>query len=362
MRELVAIALSGGIDSLVAAALLKEQGYPLIGLHFLTGFESGFRHLTPPPLSDTHLSRLKAQLLGKLTPMAEQLDIPIRIIDLRPEFQSMVVNYFTATYQGGKTPNPCLVCNPLIKFNILFKKAQTYGAVKIATGHYARIELGNDGLLHLLRGVDPVKEQSYFLSRLSQVQLHRAIFPLGGYTKSQTRRMALQRSLRPVFIKESQDICFIANGSYSDFLKQQPGFASSPGAIENLSGQQIGRHSGLHQFTIGQRRGINCPAADPYYVIRIDAGRNALIVGSKRDLFSQHIQVEQISWTNSPPRAPMRVLVRVRYRHAAVPAMLIVKDETHAEITFEAPQSAVTPGQGAVFYCGEEVLGGGWIR
>jgi tRNA-specific 2-thiouridylase len=362
MQQLVAIALSGGIDSLVAAALLKEQGYRVIGLHFITGFESGFEHASAESCSNTGFAGFEAQALQQLAPMVEQLDIPIHIIDLRREFKRLVVDYFIATYQQGKTPNPCLVCNPSIKFDILFEKAQAYGAEQMATGHYARIARSRDDRMHLLRGIDPLKEQSYFLARLSQRQLRRTILPLGGFSKNQTRQMAEQQGLRPAAMQESQDICFIRNGSYGDFLKRQPDFASLPGTIEDLSGQVIGRHSGLHQFTIGQRRGINCPAAEPYYVIALDSKRNALIVGSRLDLLTRHCRVNQINWISNPPSAAMDVLVRVRYRHAAVPAKLVPVDACAADIAFDEPQSAVTPGQGAVFYQRDQVLGGGWIQ
>ncbi len=362
MQQVVAIALSGGIDSLVSAALLKEQGYAVIGLHFITGFESRLQYAALKACSTVDWPDLESQALQHLTPMVDQLDIPFHIIDLRREFQSLVVDYFIATYQQGRTPNPCLVCNPSIKFDILYRKAQIYGAQRIATGHYARLSRGHDGRMHLLRGIDPLKEQSYFLARLSQEQLHRAILPLGGCTKSQTRRMAEQRGLRPACRHESQDICFIQNGTYGDFLKQQPGFVSPPGIIEDPDGRPIGRHNGLHQFTIGQRRGINCPAAEPYYVIALDAERNTLIVGSKMDLQTRSCRVEQINWIVPPLSRSMDALVRVRYRHPPVPARLVPRDEFCAEIIFDEPQSAVTPGQGAVFYQADEVLGGGWIQ
>jgi tRNA-uridine 2-sulfurtransferase len=361
MPQHVAIALSGGIDSLVAAALLKEQGHPLIGLHFITGFESGCRHPGIPLDSSCDPVGIENRARRLLTPMIAPLDIPLHIIDLRKEFQSRVVDYFTATYQQGRTPNPCIVCNHSIKFDILFSKAQVLGAERMATGHYARVAQDKKNRMHLLRGIDPLKEQSYFLARLSQQQLHRAVLPLGGVTKDQTRRMARQRGLKPAAREESQDICFIKGGSYGDFLKLQPGFNSSPGIIEDLDGRPIGRHNGLYQFTVGQRRGINCPAAEPYYVIALDVTRNVLVVGSKHDLRTRSCEVGQINWIDAPPVASMEVQVRVRYRHTAVPAVLAPGKQSGAHITFVEPQSAVTPGQGAVFYKGDEVLGGGWI-
>jgi tRNA-uridine 2-sulfurtransferase len=361
MPHRVAIALSGGIDSLVSAALLKEQGHPVIGLHFITGFELGCRHPGIPHDPNCDPAGIESRARRLLAPMIAPLDIPVHIIDLRREFQSRVVDYFIATYQQGRTPNPCLVCNPSIKFDILFSKALALGAECIATGHYARIERDRRNRMHLLRGIDPLKEQSYFLARLTQRQLHRAVLPLGGFTKDQTRQMAREKGLRPAAKQESQDICFIRDASYGDFLKRQPGFKPSPGIIEDLAGRPVGRHNGLYQFTVGQRRGINCPAAEPYYVVALDVARNVLVVGGKQDLRTRSCEVGQINWIDAPPVTSTEVQVRVRYRHASVPAILAPGEQTSAHITFVEPQSAVTPGQGAVFYRGDEVIGGGWI-
>lgn len=350
MRPTTAIALSGGIDSLVSAALLKEKGHRIIGLHFLTGFETRGRR---DPTTQIH---------NKLVSMTDLLEIPIHIIDLRRDFKRAVVDYFIATYHCGRTPNPCLVCNPLIKFDILYKRAQSLGAQTIATGHYARIISGPDHRMHLLRGVDPLKDQSYFLSRLTQHQLSNAILPLGSFTKDQVRQIAHQKGLQPASPQESQDICFIENGKYADFIEQQPGFSSRPGPIEDLRGNTIGHHTGLHRFTVGQRRGINCPAIAPYYVHHIDVNRNCLVVGSKSELKVPACHVSNINWIAPCPEVAIPVWVCLRYRHTAVAATLTPLDNQSAEIRFETPQEAVTPGQGAVFYQKDEVLGGGWIE
>ena len=350
MKSSLAVALSGGVDSLVSAALLKEEGYPLIGLHFVTGYDTGASFSDEGSISRT------------MDALARQLDIPIHIIDLRTEFQQNVVDYFVATYANGKTPNPCLVCNPLIKFGILYSKAKKLGADRIATGHYARIEKTDDGRMRLLRGTDREKEQSYFLSRLTQEQLASAVLPLGTLTKAETKRIAQERGLAPITPRESQDVCFITDRNYADFLIHQPGFSFSVGPIENTNGQTIGEHAGLHRFTIGQRRGINCPAAEPYYVVRIDANRNCLVVGSKDALHAYSCRVEGINWIAPPPGHPIEIEVRIRYRHSAVVATLAPVGDACAEITFRNPEPAVTPGQGAVFYRGNEVLGGGWIQ
>jgi tRNA-uridine 2-sulfurtransferase len=361
MPETIAIALSGGIDSLVTAALLKEQGHRPIALHFLTGYETSARRAAQTG-DGTAAENLVRQAEQKLEPLARQLQIPLHIVDLRAGFQHHVVDYFVAAYRSGKTPNPCLVCNPRIKFELLLEKARGLGATRIASGHYARIRPTAQGGWRLLRGVDASKDQSYFLARLSQHQLAQILLPLGDLTKAETRRIAAAKGLQPVVERESQDVCFIADSDYSAFLAAQPGFAAESGSIETVAGEVIGRHAGIHRYTIGQRRGINCPAATPYYVLRIDPGRNRIVVGQKDDLLAPECTVADIHWIAAPPRKPLRLTTKLRYRHAAVPATLIPADGPRARLIFDTPQTAVTPGQGAVFFSGEEVLGGGWIQ
>ena len=361
MKSSLAIALSGGVDSLVAAALLKEQGHRLIGLHFVTGYETNPSSSGSAP-SDSAVDDADTPARRTMDILSHQLGIPVHIIDLRADFQSQVVNYFVGTYASGKTPNPCLICNPTIKFGILLSKAKVFGASRIATGHYARIDTSDAGRIRLLRGIDKKKEQSYFLSRLTQDQLASAVLPLGTMTKAQTRRVAQAKGLSPVTIKESQDVCFIKDRNYADFLIHQPGFSFSAGPIENTRGQTVGQHKGLHRFTIGQRRGINCPAAEPYYVVRLDPSRNCLVIGSKDELYKGSCHVDRINWIAPPPTVPIAINVKVRYRHSAAAATLTPLGGSRAEISFETPEPAVTPGQGAVFYQGEEVLGGGWIE
>lgn len=361
MHSCTAVAISGGIDSLVAAALLKEQGRRLIGVHFLNGYETG---VAPDNGAgkDTAVSSALTHARQTMRSLAAQLDISIYIIDLCVEFKRHVVDYFVHTYGQGKTPNPCLVCNPSIKFDILLKKAGQWGADQLATGHYARIERTADGRHRLLRGKDREKDQSYFLARMTQAHLASALFPLGELTKAQTRRIAHSKGLVPVTTQESQDVCFIKDGNYGDFLAGQPGFLPREGPIEQVGGRVIGRHKGLHRYTVGQRRGLNCPSSEPYYVVRLDPARDCLVVGRKNDLLTSSCRVEEINWIGTPPAGPIPVMTRIRYRHKAVPATLHPVDATRAEVCFETPEAAVTPGQGAVFYRGEEVLGGGWIQ
>ncbi len=357
----VAVALSGGVDSLVAAHLLKKQGHPLIGLHFLTGFESA--QGPPRRLRDerTRGASSGADTPGeRLAPIARQLGIDVEIVDCARVFRRQVVDYFIETYAAGRTPSPCLVCNPAIKFGVLLEHAANRGARYLATGHYARLAGGQDGRMHLYRGSDIAKDQSYFLARLSQGQLRRALFPLGDMTKGAVKALAQRRGLQPVTASESQDVCFIRDQDYVEFVVRQ-GLTPRRGPIQTVEGQIIGEHHGLHRFTVGQRRGINCPAPEPYYVVRIDARENRLVVGGRGDLYCPGCLVTDINWIALPLRRPRRCAVKIRYRHRAVTCRIEPCGPTAAQVYFETPQPAVTPGQAAVFYAGDEVLGGGWI-
>ncbi|MCG6908787.1 MAG: tRNA 2-thiouridine(34) synthase MnmA [Deltaproteobacteria bacterium] len=355
-----AILLSGGVDSLVAAHLLKRQGRAVVGIHFFTGFETQQAPLGSPAAADAPSDGpLAAARRARV--LSDQLEIPVEVLDCRQAFKSEVVAYFTRTYAQGKTPNPCLTCNPKIKFGLAFEFARTLGAQKLATGHYARTMRDRLGLAKLLQGNDREKDQSYFLARLTQEQLLGAVFPLGAMAKKATVHMARENGLAPLNPGESQDICFSHKGRYGEFLERQPGFQAKSGPIKDVRGNIIGRHPGLHRFTIGQRRGINCPAGEPYYVIGIDARSNCLTVGFKKDTMTDTCRVEKINWIRTKPDRQRRVWARLRYRHAGAPAHLSPDADDRATLRFLEPQSAVTPGQGAVFYDGDEVLGGGWI-
>ena len=357
-----AVLLSGGVDSLVTAGMLKNQGMSLFGIHFYTGYENDQANylidgLSPDKLGNParFIAQKKADLLG------QQLDIPIDVLDVRQAFRSRVIDYFIQSYQAGRTPNPCVICNPVIKFGICLSRAREMGASRLATGHYARIRPDRHNRYHLYRGKDASKDQSYFLARMNQEMLARTLFPLGSYTKSETKSLARQLGLTPVNPLESQDVCFIPDPTYNDFLTRQPGFKPAEGPIETENGEVIGRHSGLHRYTIGQRRGINIPAAEPYYVTRIDAAQNRLVVGPKQAVYARACIVSDIHWIQGQPPNNIHVDTRIRYRHEAAPAQLTLLNNEQAQVHFESPQSAVTPGQAAVFYSGDEVLGGGWI-
>lgn len=368
MRKRIAVAISGGIDSLMAAHLLIEAGHDVTGIHFITGYEPKELAAVAVPSPNVegssggrgHEETIGAALCG-MEKISRQLGIPVEIVDISTEFKKEVVDYFTDAYLRGLTPNPCLICNPRIKFGLIMNHAQRLGAARIATGHYARVLREESGAFRLAKGVDPAKDQSYFLAFLSQQQLKKACFPLGGMTKAEVKRQAAQRGLSPTTSGESQDICFITGGRYTDFLSAQPGFKAASGPIETVEGKRIGTHGGLHMFTVGQRRGINCPAPEPYYVVRIDPPKNSLIVGFRHHLETGSCHVSGINWITGSPEGPQRYNIKLRYRHKEVPATLIPEGPGSATIRFDEPQSAVTPGQGAVFYSGSSVMGAGLI-
>jgi len=339
MSAAVAVAVSGGVDSMMAARLLKEQGRRVFGIHFRT------RYTGVPDIAR----------------IGDAVGMPVHVVDLRREFDRIVIDYFTATYRAGKTPNPCLICNPGIKFGALYEHARKLGAAALATGHYARVECAGSEPCRLLKGIDLSKDQSYFLAFLTPGLLKRARFPLGKLRKTEVQQMARERGLRPIVAAESQDVCFIRKGGYEEFLIRETGFEPRPGDIVNPEGQVLGRHPGLHRFTVGQRRGIDCPAAEPYYVLRLDTTSNRLVVGHKPDTYASECRVEAINWIAPPPVEPIEAETRVRYRHRGAASVVTPDDQRTATVRFRQPQSALTPGQGAVFYHGETVLGGGFI-
>ena len=333
--------MSGGVDSSVTAMLLKEAGFEVIGV-------------TMRLFGD---AQQKAE--EQAAAVAQKLGIEHRVVDLSTEFQSGVVDYFCEEYRRGATPNPCVVCNRLIKFGALFKFADELGAPYLATGHYARIEATPTGF-RLIKANDTAKDQSYFLYGLSQRQLCRVFFPLGGMNKTETRRLAAQASL-PVFSGESQDICFLQGDDYRSFLKSRVEFA--PGDIVDEEDKVIGRHRGLGQYTIGQRHGIGIASNKPLYVTDIDSSQNRLIVGDEKTLLRLRVRIDNLNWiAGAWPADTESLSARIRYRMTDAPIELLSPaGENAAIITFAAPVRAVTPGQSAVVYRCDEVLGGGII-
>lgn len=354
MRKTVAVALSGGLDSAVTAAILKKKNCRVIGLHFRTGYES-----TP---SNSTQSRPLSLVESWAHRVSEQIGIPLEALDCSEAFKKEVVCYFIDAYRSGKTPNPCVVCNQRIKFGLVLKRALKLGASTLATGHYARIRQETNGRYCLLKGVDAAKDQSYFLARLTQQQLSLAMFPLGSLTKDQVRKMARALGLTSCVARESQELCFVRHQTYKEFLARSAGFPSEPGLIINTMGQTVGSHQGLHAYTVGQRKGIGIPGPTPYYVLRLDKEQNRLVIGAESDLAATECLVTRINWIGTdPPDRPISVQTRIRYRHREAESVLTPLDPCTATVRFCKAQHAITPGQAAVFYMDERVLGGGWI-
>lgn len=339
----IAIALSGGIDSLVAASILKKQGADLFGIHFKTGYEN--RKID-------------------LAKTGERLGIQIITIDLGRAFELHVIDYFIKTYLKGKTPNPCIICNKKIKFDALYKACRDLGADFIATGHYAGIEKDESGHNCLVKARDDTKDQSYFLAMLNQEQLGRTIFPLSDMCKSEVKEFAALNGLIPPEKKESQDICFIKNNSFSEFILLKKAMKPVPGPIVTTDGKNIGTHGGLHKFTIGQRRGLNCPGPAPYYVKRIDIEHNTLVVGFKDELFKTELFLKDIHWTGRPVNCCHEIITKIRYSHKGADSLFVpdISRTNRAKIIFHQGQYAITPGQAAVFYSSNRVLGCGIIQ
>ncbi|MDD5556742.1 MAG: tRNA 2-thiouridine(34) synthase MnmA [bacterium] len=349
----IAIGMSGGLDSSTAAALLKEAGHDVIGvtLDVWRGGCATSREDSCCGEKGIEAARSAARAVG----------IRHRVVDARAEFIRKVVGPFCEEYGRGRTPNPCVRCNAAVKFPALAACADEEGAERIATGHYARVR-EEGGRFLLLRGADRRKDQAYFLSRLGQDILRRALFPLGDRTREETGRTAERLGIAAFARPESQEICFIPGDDYRPFLREMGG-ADEPGDILDVEGRVIGRHPGIRFFTVGQRRGLNVESNERLYVVAIDPGRRAVIVGREDALAREGCVVTGLNWIAfDPPPGGFRALTRIRYNHAGVMSAVRPAAGGTAAVRFDDPQKAVAPGQAAVFYDGETVLGSGWIE
>ncbi|HET6891756.1 MAG TPA: tRNA 2-thiouridine(34) synthase MnmA [Pyrinomonadaceae bacterium] len=374
----IAVAMSGGVDSSAAAAILKEQGHDLVG--FTMQLWNQRRGVTTDENGDPLPSRCcSLDDVYDARRVADELGFPFYVLNLEREFERDVVQPFVTSYLNGETPIPCVSCNSRLKFAALDQLAVSLGCEKVATGHYARVEYDPVAKRYrLLRGLNQQKDQSYFLWELTQDQLSRSLFPLGEMSKPEARDAARRSQLAVAEKEESQEICFVPDGNYSGFIDRylEIGQISPRGSITDEStaeppaegeivdknGKVIGRHTGIHRYTVGQRRGIGITNERPLYVLSIDAANQRVVVGSSEELLSREFKAVGVNWISGDATAEsIRSKVRVRYRHIEAPATITVVGDHKVQVVFDEPQRAITPGQAAVFYNDDEVIGGGWI-
>ena len=354
----VVVAMSGGVDSSVTAALLKQEGYEVIGVTM---------QLWPSPELADEAERFGGCCgLGAATEakrVAYRLGIPHYAMNFEAVFAQKVIADFCRQYSLGRTPNPCIRCNQYVKFDALLKKAKGLGADFVATGHYARIEYDKRSGRYLLkRGIDLKKDQSYVLYMMTQEQLRDTLMPLGHFTKEKVRQMAREMDLPVANKAESQDICFIPDDNYSRFFKEYLPGAAKPGPILDKRGNTLGEHRGILFYTIGQRRGLGISAPEPSYVVAIDEKNNTIVVGGKKDTYQDELIATEVNWIAiEQPRQPIKAKAKVRYLHPGAEATVTPLAEDKVQVKFKEPQMAITPGQAVVFYNGDSVIGGGTI-
>ena len=349
----VVVAMSGGVDSSVAALLLHRQGYDVIGvtmkLYDIDQADLPEYYRGCCTLDDVEDARAVCRILG----------VPHYVLNVQREFRAFVIDYFRSEYENGRTPHPCIACNDKIKFSFLAQRARMLQAAYVATGHYARIEPDGPDRWALRRGVDADKDQSYVLFGMRQEQLAATLMPVGHYPKSEIRRLAEEAGFPNADKPDSQDICFIPTGDYREFLRERTD--ERPGEIVDADGNVLGAHEGIQYFTVGQRRGLGLSGGPPRFVIRLEPDTRQVVVGSETDLYQDTLYADPVSWVSGvPPVGPMEVTVKIRYKFAEAPATVTAVADG-ALVRFREPQRAITPGQAAVFYQGDTVLGGGPI-
>jgi len=359
MSPTVVVAMSGGVDSSTVAALLVERGYRVIGIMLRLWSEPPSLTMTAPVSENRCCSPAS---VADARAVCAKRGIPFYLLNFEDDFKTHVVDYFVNGYTRGVTPNPCLRCNRLLKFGTLLDKARAFGADYLATGHYARVR-ERAGKFELLRGRDRNKDQSYALCLLTQEQLARVMFPLGELTKDETRALARKFDLRVSEKVESQDLCFVSDGDYRDFLRRRVPHAFVPGDIVDTRGKVLGQHQGLANYTIGQRKGLGIAVGEPMFVIALDVEHNRVIVGRADELGRRELIAAEVNWiAGEPPCGEIDITAQIRYRARPVPARVIALGATRARVIFDTPLRDITPGQAVVFYDDDVCLGGGIIQ
>lgn len=354
----VVLAMSGGVDSSASAVLLKRQGYDVVGLFMRTGTHG---HDQPGTRPDNKKGCCSAIDASDARRVADRLDIPFYALDFEAEFDK-IIDYFADEYARGRTPNPCVVCNTWLKFGQLWAFGRQLGAGFIATGHYAQVKQGSAGF-ELHRGADPEKDQSYVLHGIGREVLPHLLFPVGGHTKADIRALARETGLGGVAEKpDSVEICFVPGGDHTEVVRKRRPEAAAAGVIRERDGTVLGEHDGIDRFTVGQRKGLGVAAGRRRFVLEILPESNAVVVGDPEDLLAGGLAASRVNWLADVPREPLRCTAKIRYRHAGVPATVTPTPDGGAEVRFDEPQPAVTPGQAVAFYAGTRVLGGGWIE
>jgi tRNA-specific 2-thiouridylase len=352
----VVLAMSGGVDSSVAALLLKQQGHEVIGLFMRTGV-----HAAQDGTAAHKKGCCSAVDAADARRIADRLDLPFYALDFEKDFER-IMDYFADEYLAGRTPNPCVVCNNWLKFGKLWSYGKQLQADFIATGHYARI-VTQDGQTELLRAADPDKDQSYVLFGLKRSLLPRLLFPIGGYRKEAVRALARQAGLGVADKPDSVEICFVPGGDHAEFIRQRRPNRATAGHFVDGAGQVLAEHDGYERFTIGQRKGLGYAAGERRYVLEIVPERNQVVLGEREELLAEGLRASRVNWLIDPPQDnPLTCTAKIRYRNAGSTAAVRALPDGGAQVCFAQPQSAVTPGQAVVFYDGERVLGGGWIE
>lgn len=352
--------MSGGIDSTVTAYLLKEQGYQVKGIYFRLTDEIQIESASSV---EDLVKKSTGIHLTKVKEAAQRINIPLEIVDYRDLFRKVIIKDFIWQYQCGMTPNPCILCNEKIKFKLLYEWAEKEGIPYIATGHYARIERNiKENKFLLRRGVDPEKDQSYFLYRLNQEILSRCFFPLGAFKKENVKEIALKFGLDPFRVKESQEICFVPGNNYRELIQNEKQIINKPGDFLNVNGERIGQHRGIAFYTVGQRKKIGLSLNSRKYIVRINPEQNTITIGDLHDLFQTEFQVENVNYLSIDPIIKLSDYhVQIRYNATPAPATILPVGQSRLAICFHDPQKAISPGQSAVFYQDEYVVGGGTI-